>query len=111
MQIGKKVNIFGPASFALFPGQMATVIQGHRLRSNQYLLARVYDADAANKNNGKTTDAQGNEIQDSNKYFSGQLLVIKGTEVSFYIPPTGIEVIPVGDAIAGVEKGDIIAFN
>ena len=96
MQIGKKVNIFGPASFALFPGQMATVIQGHRLRSNQYLLARVYDADAANKNNGKTTDAQGNEIQDSNKYFSGQLLVIKGTEVSFYIPPTGIEVIPVG---------------
>lgn len=96
MQIGKKVNIFGPASFALYPGQMATVIQGHRLRSNQYLLARVYDADAANKNNGKTTDAQGNEILDSNKYFSGQLLVIKGTEVSFYIPPTGIEVIPVG---------------
>lgn len=96
MQIGKKVNIFGPASFALYPGQMATVIQGHRLRSNQYLLARVYDADAANKNSGKTTDAQGNEIQDSNKYFSGQLLVIKGTEVSFYIPPTGIEVIPVG---------------
>ena len=27
------------------------------------------------------------------KYFVGQLLVIKGTEVSFYMPPTGIEVI------------------
>ena len=35
LEIGKKVNIFGPESFALYPGQMAKVIQGHRLRSNQ----------------------------------------------------------------------------
>lgn len=96
MEIGKKINIFGPASFALHPGQMAKTIQGHRLRSNQYLLARVYDADAANRNEGVVTDAEGKEQKTSNKYFSGQLLIIKGTEVSFYIPPTGIEVIPVG---------------
>lgn len=98
IEIGKKVNIFGPVSFALYPGQMAKVVQGHRLRSNQYLLARVYDADAANKNEGVMTDTDGKEQKTSNKYFSGQMLVIKGTEVSFYIPPTGIEVIPVGGA-------------
>lgn len=93
--IGKKINIPGPCSFSLFPGQMAKVIQGHRLRSNQYLLARVYDAEAAQKNSGVLIDADGKEKADNQKYFSGQLLIIKGTEVSFYIPPTGIEVIPI----------------
>lgn len=80
LQIGKKVNIKGNVSFALYPGQMAKAIQGHRLHSNQYLLARVYDAEAL-----------------ENQYTIGQLLVIKGTEVSFYIPPTGIEVIPIDE--------------
>ena len=97
LEIGKKVNIFGPESFALYPGQMAKVIQGHRLRSNQYLLARVYDADAANKNEGVVTDTDGKEQKTSNKFFPGQMLVIEGTKVSFYIPPTGIEVIPVDE--------------
>lgn len=41
MKIGVKVNIAGPTSFALFPGQMTKVIRGHKLRSNQYLLARL----------------------------------------------------------------------
>ena len=96
--VGKKINIPGPASFALFPGQMAKTVRGHKLRSNQYLLARVYDAEAA-QNGLKTAtivDANGNETEAATdtKYFVGQLLVIKGTEISFYIPPTGIEVIP-----------------
>lgn len=82
LKIGKKVNICGNTSFALYPGQMAKIIQGHRLRSNQYLLAKVYDANA--------TELEG-------EYETGQILVIKGTEVSFYIPPTGIEVIPVDE--------------
>ena len=99
IKIGTKVNIPGPISFALYPGQMAKVVRGHRLRSNQYLLARVYDAAAAIKNiaNATVVDAQGQETtQKVEEYFMGQLLVIKGTEVSFYVPPTGIEVIPVG---------------
>ena len=97
--IGRKVMINGPASFSLFPGQMAKVVQGHRLRSNQYLMARVYDADAATKGIDTATivNAEGQEVtKEEIKYHAGQLLVIKGTEVSFYIPPTGIEVIPVG---------------
>ena len=93
--VGKKIVISGPASFSLYPGQMYNTIQGHRLRTNQYLIARVYDADAANSDTSATVvDVDGNEIKKSEKYYAGQLLVIKGTEVSFYIPKTGIEVIP-----------------
>ena len=95
-KVGRKVNIKGPASFALYPGQMAKVIRGHALRSNQYLLARVYEADSANSNEGEMINAEGQKIKESKKnYVNGQILVIKGTEVSFYIPPTGIEVIPI----------------
>lgn len=100
MKIGVKVNVAGPTSFALFPGQMAKVIRGHKLRSNQYLLARVYDAEAAMASIGAAIalDAEGN-AKDITKetYFAGQLLVIKGTEISFYIPPTGIEVVACED--------------
>lgn len=96
LEIGKKINVQGPCSFSLFPGQMAKVVRGHRLRTNQYLMARVYEAHAANNNRGEMRDAEGNKVEDNNKYVNGQILIIKGTEVSFYIPPTGIEVIPVG---------------
>lgn len=95
MLIGQKINICGPASFALYPGQMSKVIRGHALRSNQYLLARVYEPTAANSSKGEVRDAEGNLIELTERYTNGQILVIKGTEVSFYIPPTGIEVIPV----------------
>ena len=97
VNIGRKINICGPVSFALYPGQMAQVVKGHALRSNQYLLARVYEANQANINKGEILDANGNKIEDSEdkNYVNGQILVIKGTEVSFYIPPTGIEVIPI----------------
>ena len=84
IKIGEKVNIKGPCSFALYPGQMAQTIQGHTLRSNQYLLVRVYDADAANK----TLDKK------QKPYVTGNLLIIRGTKCSFYIPETGFEVIP-----------------
>lgn len=93
-EIGRKINVRGPVSFALYPGQMAKVVKGHTLRTNQYLLARVYDADSANTSDGKVIATDGNETTIENTYITGQILVIKGTEVSFYIPPTGIEVIP-----------------
>lgn len=97
IRIGQKVNVRGPVSFALYPGQMAKVVKGHSLRSNQYLLARVYEADAASQSQGEMLDSEGNKIESNKKYVNGQILVIKGTEVSFYIPPTGIEVIPVNN--------------
>jgi len=101
LQVGRKVNLPGPVSFALWPGQMARVIQGHHLRSNQYLVVRVYDEEAA-KANWKNAvikpqtpgDDAAPDIPDVPDLTMGKLLVIKGTEVSFYIPPTGIEVVP-----------------
>lgn len=95
--VGQKINITGPTNFALYPGQMAKVVRGHALRTNQYLLARVYEATAASNSSGEVRDAEGNVIDTKATYVNGQILVIKGTEVSFYIPPTGIEVIPVNN--------------
>lgn len=95
IEIGRKINIPGPVSFALYPGQMAKVVKGHALRTNQYLLARVYDAASASAEGGQVIDADGNVVVPEKKdYVNGQILVIKGTDISFYIPPTGIEVIP-----------------
>jgi major vault protein len=114
LDVGKKVIIPGPASFCLWPGQMAKILKGHHLRSNQYLLVRVYDEEEARKNwsqaviKAATPSNEGADPQDSQdpskdppialpiaeNLTMGQVLVIKGTDVSFYIPPTGIEVIP-----------------
>ncbi|MFC1850046.1 hypothetical protein ACFL27_07635 [candidate division CSSED10-310 bacterium] len=114
LDIGRKVNIPGPVSFAPWPGQMIRVIQGHHLRSNQYLIVRVYDEEAARANWGKavikpqtltpeTSNAGHKDEVEPEKVKSevvipeltmGKLLVIQGTDISFYIPPTGIEVVP-----------------
>ena len=95
IEVGRKINIPGPVSFALYPGQMAKVVKGHALRTNQYLLTRVYDAASASAEGGQVIDADGNVVIPEKKdYVNGQILVIKGTDISFYIPPTGIEVIP-----------------
>jgi major vault protein len=101
--VGRKVNIPGPVSFPLFPGQMAKVIKGHNLRSNQYLLVRVYDDDAARKNWKSAIikpQTDGDSVVKETPVpdlTMGKMLVVKGTDVAFYIPPTGIEVVADGD--------------
>lgn len=98
LRMGQIENMPGPASFALWPGQCARVVKGHHLRSNQYLLVRVYDDEAAKNNWDKsivrkvTTEDTALDIK-ADSLLNGQLLVIRGTEVAFYIPPTGIEVL------------------
>lgn len=104
LSVGQKVNMPGPVAFAPWPGQMVRVLQGHRLRSNQYLSVRVYDEAAARANWGKAVikpraaaPGESDEIKPDVEVpdlTMGKLLVIKGTDVSFYIPPTGIEVVP-----------------
>lgn len=102
LEIGKKVVIQGPCSFALFPGQMAQVIKGHQLRSNQYLIVRIYDEKSARENWSKAVvksvegkDANSNTLEtiSADTISLGNDYVIKGTEVSFYMPPTGVEVL------------------
>lgn len=118
---GRKISIPGPATFPLWPGQLARVVSGHHLRSNQYLLVRVYNEEAARENWAKavikpqklepgestippveTEDGGVKTVavrpdQEVPDLTTGQILVVKGTEVSFYIPPTGIEVVLDGD--------------
>lgn len=121
LDVGKKVIMPGPVSFALWPGQMAKILKGHHLRSNQYLLVRVYDEEEARQNWKKavikTVSSSETKLDPKEKSADqppapdptalpdppsltmGQVLVIKGTDVSFYIPPTGIEVIPDTDVL------------
>lgn len=101
LKIGHKVNMPGPVNFALWPGQMVRVIQGHYLHLNQYLVVRVYDEDAARENWKKavvkpqagTAEETVKKADDVPELTMGKQLIIKGTEVSFYIPPTGVEVV------------------
>ncbi len=85
LEVGRKINILGPATFPLWPGQVALAISGHHLRSNQYLVVRVYNSEQANKNCPDFT--KGKDLT------PGQQIVIKGTDVSFFIPQTGFEVL------------------
>lgn len=101
--IGRAIVVPGPATFALWPGQVAEVVEGHHLRSNQYLLIRVYNEDEARKNWGKSVMKPATSEGEASSPIAatsvpsdltvGKLLIIKGTDVSFYIPPTGVEVV------------------
>jgi major vault protein len=100
LNVGNKINIPGPETFALFPGQVAEVLDGHQLKSNEYLIIRVYNEAAAKENLkhaiAKAADDTAKKgvvnIKESD-IIIGKLFVIKGTDFSFYIPPTGIEVL------------------
>ncbi|MCX6781714.1 MAG: hypothetical protein NTW66_01130 [Candidatus Magasanikbacteria bacterium] len=118
LSFGRTINIAGPVTFPLWPGQSARVIAGHRLRSNQYVVVRIYNDEAAKKNwtqgvmkkQAPALPTGGDEPpkdalpegaisektpEEKVEHLTmGQLLVIKGTDVSFYIPPTGVEVVP-----------------
>ena len=96
LKIGHKINIPGPISFALWPGQMGKIIKGHHMKSNQYLMVRVYDEVAAKEHFDSAIIEGSEEIK---KEFAetdlamGKNIIIQGRDVSFYIPPTGIEVV------------------
>lgn len=108
LETGKKIVIPGPATFPLWPGQSAQVIDGHHLRHNQYLVVRVYEPEGARANADRalvapqttgegTTNAGDEGTSDAtlgSDFTMGQLIVIRGVDVSFYVPPTGIEVVP-----------------
>lgn len=93
LEVGRKINIPGPTTFPLWPGQVALAVAGHHLRSNQYLVVRVYNAEHANQNRPEFLKTQLKPEQKETPLTPGQQLVIKGTEVSFFIPPTGFEVL------------------
>jgi major vault protein len=134
LDVGNKIVVSGPRMFALWPGQSAKVIRGHHLRSNQFLICRVYNEIEARKNWSQakmvkaapvTTEApeatavvqsqsgfvvdpraipttvgyadpakpSAPEVAVVDQLTIGKLLIIKGTDYSFFIPPTGITVL------------------
>ncbi|MCL2310875.1 MAG: hypothetical protein FWC41_00090 [Firmicutes bacterium] len=92
LKIGQKVNVRGPASFALYPGQMIRVICGHSLRSNQYLVVRIYDDTKINR---ETLNIPA--VAEDTELAVGRQFIIKGTEMAFFIPPDGVEVVREGE--------------
>jgi hypothetical protein len=71
--VGRKIVVPGPATFPLWPGQKAKVVDGHKLKEREYLVVRVYDGDA---------------------HPIGTELIVRGSDTSFFIPKTGFEVVP-----------------
>jgi major vault protein len=97
LAVGKKVIIPGPATFALWPGQMTKIIEGHRLQSNQYLVIRIYDADEANKDRASVLGLD--TVAEDLVFEVGEKRIIRGSDVSFYMPPNGVEVVPESDGV------------
>lgn len=93
LEVGRKITVHGPASFALWPGQMARVIAGHRLKSNQYLLLQIYDPEQAQKTWRQVLGSPTDDGEEPS-FVTGQKLLIRGTETSYYLPPSGVEVLP-----------------
>lgn len=108
---GTRDMIPGPCSFYLRPGQRVEVRDAHELASNQYLVVKVYgDVDATapyyaitarsaaittataeEVSGAATTSVEGAEMAELTR---GQLVVIRGLDTQFYIPPTGVDVVP-----------------
>ena len=91
LDIGRKVIVHGPHSFALWPGQMAKVVMGHRLRSNQYVVIHIYDSALANLDRAAVLGAR---TASTEAFVAGEKRIIRGSDVTHYLPPNGVEVIP-----------------
>jgi major vault protein len=113
---GRRIVIPGPWSEALWPSQIADVIEGHRLRSNQFLNIIIYNAKEAEKNwdTGIIVEPQTEPVEGEDEpsataqlvaeqgttglpkptsFAVGTRIRISGEDVSFFIPCTGVEVL------------------
>lgn len=101
LNMGFRVNLPGPTTFPLWPMQRAKVIDAHILRTDQYLVVSIVDEAGATANKGKgftyraksEPEAEG-PLEQDHPITLGHRFIVRGTEVSCYIPPTGYEVIP-----------------
>lgn len=106
LDIGKVVNLPGPLTFALWPSQEVSIVSGHHLKTDEYLVVRVYDEEAARSTWNTTASKAVDGSTDSENFLGldpqtlviGKLVLIKGNVVSFYMPPTGVEVVKDGDS-------------
>jgi major vault protein len=120
---GTRAMIPGPCSFYLRPGQRADVRDAHELASNQYLVVKVYgevDVTAPyfqvtarsatiTRATAESPIAPGSTSPEQEArdvvLKRGQLIVIRGLDTQFFIPPTGVDIVPdtsVDDSGAGL---------
>ena len=122
LDTGKSVILRGPCELALWPGQEAEIIHGHRLEEGQYLKIRVTGKIAENDAEelwrlvredwreqappSRRTKAEGDETDEApaptatalkSRLFLGAEYVVRGSVTNFFIPPTGVTVVPIGD--------------
>ena len=94
LDVGRTEIIPGPITFPLWAGQTAETINGHRIATNQYIVVRVSQlVDARNNWKGRNECEASEFLCNYNELVMGKLFIIKGTDVSFYIPTTGFEVV------------------
>jgi len=107
---GTRHMIPGPCSFYWRPGQRVEVRDAHELASNQYLVVKVYGevdvrapyyeitarsariTTATAEHSGQPQPLEGSP--EDVTLTRGQLIVIRGLDTQFYIPPTGVDVVP-----------------
>jgi hypothetical protein len=77
---GRRVVVPGPASFPLWPGQRARVVDGHTLREDEYLIVKVVEP--------------GPDVPAHLAGPIGHQSVVRGSDVTFFVPTTGLEVVP-----------------
>src|SRR5688572_9492907 len=121
LKLGTKKIIPGPCAFPLWPGQSAEVRPAHKLGANQYLLIEVVGTidesapyyklvidsarlssvfiDAVDADAPAAPAAGVSKPETSGKAAPvalrvGQRIVIQGRHTQFFIPPSGIEVVP-----------------
>jgi hypothetical protein len=109
---GTRAMIPGPCSFYLRPGQRVDVRDAHELASNQYLVVKVYgEVDVAapyyqvTGRSAAITRATAESPMEAGQSAPepdlgslvlkrGQLIVIRGLDTQFYIPPSGVDIVP-----------------
>jgi hypothetical protein len=103
---GKIVVKRGPVSFALWPGQAAEVVNGHRMTEDQYLRIRI-TGDISPDDSIALCELVREEWQPSAAPGAkgsfpltiGTEYIVRGQKTSFFIPPTGVTVLKATDPV------------
>lgn len=123
LRMGTTKIIPGPCAFPLWPGQSAEVRHAHKLGANHYLLVEVVGAvdphapyyrlviESAQLSStvidpeDRSEQEGPSRLADTNpdRLRVGQRIVIQGRHTQFFIPPTGIQVVP---AVEEEERND-----
>lgn len=108
---GTRAMIPGPCSFFLRPGQRCEVRDAHELSASQYLVVKVYGpvdrtapyfdvtsrSAAITRATAEALDGRPTPLPDKGsdqELKRGQLIVVRGIDTQFYIPPTGVDIVP-----------------